>query len=209
MKEILFENILSCVGGFIFGVLGTIIGGVVSFLFFRHKEEVRFNTKLYTEYQPLAQELATILQDFLVLSLHPGHYTKDVCQKIDNDLSKFFFKYYLVLPQSVLEEINCLHACLRSQGKYLYVIDKTKDVPTVRECVDTNEVISFINDVTIVSIRKSWAELYRQYQKLPDYLKLRFQARHVISKMQVVWQYKDMKAWQKEMRKKTLAMYTK
>lgn len=153
----------------------------------------------------MAQELALCMQDFLPLSLKPQGYTKETIRKADKELSTFFFKYYLILPQIVLEEISCMHACLQQNGERVYIGDRTNKIPLIRSCEHEEETLEFFKEVTIFRTKKNWAEIYLKYKRVPKYIALRCQARHVIAAMQSTWQYKDMYSWKEQMQKKTLA----
>lgn len=186
-------------------IIGIVIGAVLSYRYFRKKEQDKFSKELYFKYQELAQELASCLQEFLPLSLKLQGYTEETFCRVDRELSNYFFKYYLILPQSVLEEISCMHACLRQNGNKIYIVDRTKDIPFIRSCEYEKETLEFFKEVTIFRTRKNWAEIYLKYKKVPKSIALRCQARHVIAAMQSTWQYKDMYSWKEQMQKKTLA----
>ena len=89
-------------------ILGCLLGGsgLLGFLFFIQKRRVQLSETLLLEYKAIAKELAIVLDELLPLSLYPHYYSQEKCKEIDKALSKFFFQYYLVLPQEVLEEIK-------------------------------------------------------------------------------------------------------
>ncbi len=186
-------------------IVGIIIGASIAYYYFRMQERDVFNRELYTNYQELSKELATILQDFLPLTLKYKQLEKDICIKVDQDLSAFFFKNYLTLPKSILEEICCMHACLQSNGSKIYIVDKSKSVPLIRPCEGEKEVLEFFRGITIFRTRKNWAKTYLTYKRVPQYIALRCQARHLVAMMQDCWQYTDMHSWKEQMQKKTLA----
>lgn len=186
-------------------IAGIIIGAVIGYYYFRRQERDVFNRELYTKYQELSKELAVILQDFLPLTLRYIHLDENICMKVDQDLSAFFFKNYLTLPMSVLEEICCMHVCLQSKGSKIYIVDKSKSIPLIRPCEEEQEVLEFFRGITIFRTRKNWAKTYITYKRVPKYITLRCQARHLIATMQDCWQYTDMHSWKEQMQKKTLA----
>ncbi|MBQ7489561.1 MAG: hypothetical protein IJT51_03475 [Bacteroidales bacterium] len=193
---------------FVCSLCGSILGssGILGLYYFLRKRKALFSETLFWEYKNIAQELANTLQDLLPLSLHPKNYTNEQCEKIDNELAKFFFKYYLILPQAVLEEINCLHACLLDKGgRRLFMVDKKERFPTLRPRKTEEEVDDLIDDVAIVKSEKSLSEMYKKYQKLPRYICIKCQARHVITVLQRYWSIKDLHLWSLQLSKTTLA----
>lgn len=192
---------ISIIGSILCVALGSILG----YYYFRKQEQDKFNMSLYVEYQKLSQELADLLHIFLPLTLRPTHYTEKMCTETDTALSAFMFRNYLTLPQTVLEEINCMHACLQTKGAKIFIVDRSKPIPLIRQCVGEKETISFFREVTIFRTKTNLAEIYMKYKRVPNYLALRCQARHLIATMQDCWQYTDMHSWKEQMQKKTLA----
>lgn len=186
-------------------ILGS--GGVMGLFFYMRKRKINFSEALFMEYKNTAQELAEVLKDVLPLSLNPQNYTEEQCDKIDNELANWFFKNYLVLPQSVLEEINCLHACLRDKKGGLYMIDRTHKHPILRQRKTETEITSLLGDVAIVRKKRSLSDIYRQYHKLPRYIYIKCQARHVITVLDREWNLKDMHIWSVRRKKQTLYMH--
>lgn len=64
------------------------------------------------------------------------------------------FRNYLALPQTVLEEINCMHACLQTKGKKIFIVDRSKPIPLIRPCEGEQEVLEFFHGTTIFRIKK-------------------------------------------------------
>lgn len=181
----------------------TIIGCVVGYCIFRLRYKNNYNAKLFNEYKQMAQDLATILEDLLTLSVGPKNYTIDNCKEIDNELSKFVFKYYLVLPQNVLMEINCLHLCLSSRGKNLFMIDYSGKSPIIRPCNTAKEIYNLFTDVALLKT-KGLNHIYNNYHRIPRYLNLKCQARHVITVMHNEWDSAEFYKWQKKLPKHTI-----
>ena len=187
-------------------ILGCLLGGcgLFGFLFFIQKRRAKLSEALFLEYKAIAQELAIILDELLPLSLYPQYYSHEQCKEVDKALSKFFFKYYLVLPQEVLEEINCMHACLIDYKNNLYIVDKSKDIPILRPRKTEEEIISLLDDVALVKRERSLSEIYLEYHKLPRYISLKCQARHVITILSKSWNMRDLHNWSKNLNKQTL-----
>ncbi len=209
MSYTVFLDIFNSLVDAIAGIGGIIIGALLGYIYFRKKEQDKFSRDMYFRYQELAKELAICLQTFLPLTLKPQGYRARICQEVDRELSSFFFKYYLILPQSVLEEISCMHACLQHNGDKIFIVDKSNEIPLIRSCEYENETLKFFEEVTIFRTKKNWAEIYLKYKRVPRYIALRCQARHAIAAMQAAWQYEDMYSWRKQMKKRSLAQMDK
>lgn len=181
------------------GIIISVTGVVFGLIVFKEKQRDNYSAKLFNDYKQMAQELATILEDLLTLSMLPRDYSIEYCRSVDNELSKYFFKYYLLLPQHVLEEINCLHSCLQCRGKYFYMIDRKGDVPVLRQCKTTKEFNDLFTDVALIETK-----LLDRYDLIPRHLALRCQARHVITVMHNCWDYKVYHKWQRKLPKRTV-----
>lgn len=177
----------------------------MGFLFFIQKRRVQLSESLLLEYKAIAKELAIVLDELLPLSLYPHYYSQEKCKEIDKALSKFFFQYYLVLPQEVLEEINCMHACLIDKENRLYIVDKNESIPTLRPRVTADEIVSLLDEVALVKRERSLSEIYLEYNKLPRYVYLKCQARHVITILSKSWNMRDLYEWSKNLNKHTIA----
>lgn len=188
-------------------ILGCLLGGsgLLGFLFFIQKRRVQLSETLLLEYKAIAKELAIVLDELLPLSLYPHYYSQEKCKEIDKALSKFFFQYYLVLPQEVLEEINCMHACLIDKENRLYIVDKNESIPTLRPRVTADEIVSLLDEVALVKRERSLSEIYLEYNKLPRYVYLKCQARHVITILSKSWNMRDLYEWSKNLNKHTIA----
>ncbi len=181
----------------------TIIGCVVGYCIFLLRHKRNYSAQLFNEYKQMAQELATILQDLLSLSIGPQNFTTEFCKEVDNELSKFVFKYYLVLPQKVLMEINCLHLCLNCRGKNLFIIDYSCETPIVRKCNTVEEINNLFKDVALKKTM-GFNHIYNSYHRIPSYLNLKCQARHVITVMHNEWDSAKFYKWQKKLPKRTI-----
>lgn len=199
MDDILSQLVISAIGCIIGG------GGLVGLWFFAQKRKIKLGETLILEYKKIAQELAVVLEELLPLSLDPHYYSLEKCKDIDNALSSFFFKYYLLLPQEVLEEINCLHACLNDKENRLYIVDKNEELPTLRPMNSDKEIGALLDEVALVKRDKSLSDIYLEYKKLPRYIKLKCQARHVITILSEAWNMRDLYNWSKGLNKQTLA----
>lgn len=199
MESYLLQLVVSAIGCILGG------GGLVGLWFFIQKRRIKLGETLFLEYKNIAQELAIVLEDLLSLSLNPQYYSYKKCMEIDKALSSFFFKYYLVLPQDVLLEINCLHACLNDTENRLFIVDKREKLPLLRPRTSDEEIVSLLNDVALVKKGRGLSDIYLEYHILPRYMFLKCQARHVITILGRSWNMRDLYSWSNNLSKHTLA----
>lgn len=185
-------------------LLGLILGGVMGYYLSRRKSKDEFRASLFAEYRKIAQELATILKDVLQLSLIPEKITAEKCNEIDKALGDFVFKYFLVLPQDVLQEINCLHVCLVCGGTKTFVVKKMKGKPVLLPRATDRDVKNLLDGVALVTTKKSLFDIYKEYGKLPKSVLLKCQARHVMVVMNNKWKPSKIYKWERILPKKTL-----
>ncbi len=182
------------------GIVVLVAGAVVGYFISKLQHRDDYSEKLFNDYIQMEQELALILEDLLTLSMWPCDCNTKFCNTIDNALSKYYFKYYLVLPQEVLEEISCLHACLQCGGEELYMVDRTKETPVLRPRKTEEEKNKLFKNIALIETK-----LIKQNKiRIPNYLILKCQARHVISVMHDSWKPEDFQRWQKKLPKRTI-----
>ena len=146
------------------------------------------------------------------MSFSLSNYTDEQLNKIREDLSYFYFKYYLILPQKVLEEIYCLHACLYHKGRYGFTIEhKIGTKPTLRKLKSIEEKKQFMKNATII-MRSDDDILIRFYlqnkERISDSI-IKCQARNVITAFHDCWNIQNLYDWRNQLAKKTIAQIEK
>lgn len=190
-------------------IIGIVFGACLGYLVFRKESAARFSATLFMEYKNIAQELAEILSNLKLQSLMPLGLTDNEYKRIDDELGLFFYKYYLVLPQQVLEELNCLHECLLSHGKQTYVVKYENAIPTVQPRISDDEVSELMREVAIVKTKRNLFDIYQRYGRLPRFIFLKCQARHVITVMYDCWNLSNIHEWEKRLPKQTISQIEK
>ena len=98
-----------------------------------------------------------------------------------------------------------MHACLIDKENRLYIVDKNESIPTLRPRVTADEIVSLLDEVALVKRERSLSEIYLEYNKLPRYVYLKCQARHVITILSKSWNMRDLYEWSKNLNKHTIA----
>lgn len=186
-------------------LVGIVLGAVLAYLFSRKGSMDDLNKTLLTEYKNISQELAEILKDILTLSLKPEKISAEKCKEIDISLGDFVFRHFLVLPQPVLEEINCLHVCLTCGGKKAYIVKHEGSLPVLQPRASDDDIKNILEDVAIVTTRRTLFDIYKKYGKLPQSVILKCQARHVMIVMNEHWNLSRFNEWAKSLPKTTIA----
>jgi len=195
------ENIVIASIPSIVTIIVLIIG--YSLIVERRKKTMEFNMKIFDIYGEISREIIEVLTEMTSLSLKPTSYTEKEIENWKSKLSYLYFKYYIYLPQNVLLGMNCLHSCLASKGRYFYVTDNNNKV---KRCDDPKKINEFIDDNTLVSHDGRITKLINDYDvhSFRNYLKINFQARSVIKKIDEAWGHKHMHKWTKQLKKHTL-----
>jgi hypothetical protein len=196
MKDIIIAFIPSIVT-----IIGFIIG--YSLIVERRKKIMEFNMKIFDIYDKISQEIIEVLTEMTSLSLKPMSYTEEEIENWKCKLSYLYFKYYIYLPQNVLLEMNCLHSCLASKGKYFYVTESNN---RISKCEDISKISKFLDDVTLVAHDDRITKMLNNHgvAHFRNYLKINFQARNVIRRIDDAWGHKHLHKWTKQLKKHTL-----
>ncbi len=178
----------------------------MGYFFFRKESKDKFRETLFTEYKNIAQELSGVLKDVLYLSLIPESFPIEKCKEIDRALSDFAFRHLLVLPQEVLQEINCLHVCLVCGGHNSYMIKAEDDIPILKPRNTEEEIKELLENVAFVTTQRTLFDIYKKYKKLPNSVYLKCQARHLMMVVNKCWNMSLFYEWDKYLPKKTIGM---
>lgn len=183
----------------------SVLGGAILgyyFDFFKQKREE--NIKLYETYISFTQEIAIVLKDLLKLSLKRQKINKDNLEKIKNEISLLYFKYYIFLPQEVLLELNCLHSCLQSNGTILYVVKKDGKNMTIARCEDKEKIREYCHNATLIDNGLDVLNRIIVNYNLAQYMILNFQSRMLIRQIDNFCGGDCIFKWNKYIKKKTV-----
>lgn len=194
--------------GAIIGLLGTIVGYFIGYIVARKKGKDDVSVSLFKEYRDVAGELESILKDLLSLSFSPKQYSEAQLKIIADNLSAFYFKHYMILPQAVLEEMQCLYTSLHYNGKRMYMVGRDEFGNKVQKEIKKPKQFEYLLKDTSIMMRTSERAIRILYKCHPEKLKnsyLNFQARHVITVMHDCWNIKRIYSWKNDLTKDTIA----
>lgn len=128
----------------------SIIAWGISILIFRRKATSEYNYRLFNLYHKMCQEIITII---LPLTDIPLRNSKGINlnknEKITNELSDVFYKYYNYLPDEVLMSIVCLHCCIRNGSNIPYIYAKKRNKIIVKPCNTKKDLIFLLKKTSI------------------------------------------------------------
>lgn len=190
-------------------VLGTILGFFSSILVDRSKNKIGYILSIINSYNRISQDIIELLTEMASLNLGFNSFSKKDIDRWRKQISYLYFKYYSFLPQEVLLEMNCLHSCLLSNGKCIFWTENNT-IKMIREkdmhSEKYNDLIkNFFDDSTLVSSDDRLYKLIDTYglNRIPCSIKINFQARRVIRKIDDYFGYKHIYKWPKELIKQT------
>lgn len=186
-------------------IIGGIIGYFTSLILERRKNIMDFNIKIFDLYNQISQEIIEVLVEMTTLSLKPNSHTINDIENWKSRISHLYFKYYNYLPQRVLNEMNCLHSCLTTKGQSIYIIDSNNEHRIIKTS-DKKEILVFFDDATLVSHDGRITRLINEYgiDKIPNNMKINFQARRVIRRIDDYWGHKQLYKWTNKLKKHTI-----
>lgn len=185
-------------------LISIVLGGLIGYFFDVKKEKRAQNIKWHEIYTNFSQEIAIVLAPFLNLSLRPKIHTIEELNKIKKEISCLYYRYYPFLPHDILLELNCMHSCLQSEGKVMYRVVGKSEHKTMSRCKNPKDIINFCHDATLIDVGLHKLDNIIQNGEMPVHLRLNFQARMVIRKIDVFFSNEKMFKWTKHLKKKTV-----
>ena len=185
-------------------LLGGALGLLSGLILHRKQSQRAISAILFQKYMEIRDQLADILSDVASLSLVPEQEHLDAQTHIER-LSKCFYKYYDLIPQSVLMELNCLHSCLRKEGQFAYVVVGSTEIRKL-DYHNTREVGEFLKHVSLVvnDIAPITEFLARGGGRKRRRLILNLQARKALQCMNDHFTFSDITSWQTKLKKFTV-----
>ena len=170
-----------------------------------NRERFEMCVKIFDKYMRIFEHAIGELTPITSLDLGRKYISPDQIQDWKEKISKLYFSNYIYLPPEVLNELNCLHACLQSGGKKLYkVVNKHKIV----KCTN-KDVVNFIGEVVIIESKKTQLErMLNVYgiDNFPISFKINFQVRRAIGIIDKNFADFKISSWHAILKKETLNM---
>jgi hypothetical protein len=157
-------------------ILGASLGVLSSLLLERRKQANEVATKVIESYLELRKQLCDELSE--LASLRIGALPDaDELQKRRDLISRLYYRYYDLMPRRVLQEMNCLYACLGDRENRLYVIRNNE-----LRLADDDEVHALVEDLSLVDNFKYYAlvPLKRGDRDMRRAASINYQARRVL-----------------------------
>lgn len=184
-------------------VLGAFIGYVTDIHKNNKKKNLDYNMAIFEMYSDISAEIIEAITPLTSLSLKQRGFTSEQLEGWRKKISNLYFKYYTYLPQSVLNELNCLHSCLQTGGDKLYCIKNNNEI---KPCNNQDAVDLFEDTALVGGEREKIQGLIIDYSidKFSESLKINLQARRVIRIIAAIFENRTINQWNTILKKETL-----
>lgn len=196
---VILASVTSAVGV----LVGIVLGHIFDIRKAYRKYDVEYNISIYSEYKKVSAEIIEAITPLTSLSLRPRGLSSEQLLTWRKIISELYFKYYTYLPQVVLNEINCLHSCLQSEGRKIFCI---KDGNKITECEKSDAIELFEDTALVGGERDRIVDMIesRSLEELSESLKINLQARRVIRVVAAIFEDRTIEQWNTILKKETL-----
>jgi|GEM_PF-3111206 len=106
-------------------IAGATIGGILSYFLARYKRHSEIEVRVIEEFFKVRNSLCEILSE--LSTLQPEDVAeKSKLSKRKRELTRIYWQQYDFLPLGVLNEMDCLYACLKDPIHNLYTCDENR-----------------------------------------------------------------------------------
>jgi hypothetical protein len=178
-------------------LLGGMIGVLSGLLLENRKQANGIATKVIETYLELRKQLCEEISQ--LTSLRIGSLpSADELERKRDAISTLHYRYYDFMPKRVLQEINCLYACLRDRENRLWVI-RDNELRLANE----EEIVAMIEDISVVGNFKYYAliPLMSDDRDTRRAASINYQARRVLQVVNQDLTIRALVKWSRSLRK--------
>jgi len=178
-------------------LLGGAVGVLSGLLLENRKQANGIATKVIESYLELRKQLCEEISQ--LASLHIGTLpSADELSRKRDTISTLHYRYYDFMPKRVLQEINCLYACLGDRENRLWVIRDNE-----LRLADEDEIVAMIDDISVVDNFKYYAliPLKSNDRDTRRAASINYQARHVLRVVNQDLTIRALVKWSRSLRK--------
>jgi len=176
---------------------GTLLG-FFSQLFFKSLEiKQSVSDKVLDQFFNIRSELCAELSKLAILqeskALDPT-----LAPTSRNRISELYFTYYDFLPKEILEQLNCLFACLSDRENRIFVCKNGKVIP-----IQPSELHAFIESISLIENFKYSAPIHLQSkdENTRRITSIKCQARSVLKSLNEYFTMQNLTYWIKHVAK--------
>ena len=186
------------------GVTGILFGYISSILIERFKRRMDYHKELFFLFQKVTDNLNVTLSQMASFNVSFNSINKEKLETLKKEVSTMYFRYYNLLPQDILNELNCLHSCLQSNGELMYFIDSNNTLQKAKDS-DFRFFEEISNNLTLVNNTRKLHDIITKHGigSLPPDIKINFQARKVIRKIDDFLSIRNVFDWTERISKTT------
>src|SRR5258707_11454324 len=134
-------------------LLGASLGALSSLVLESRRQANGVGTKVIESYLELRKQLCDELSELASLRIGTLPSVDELQEKRDL-ISRLYYRYYDLMPRRVLQEMNCLYACLGDRENRLFVIRNNE-----LRIANKDEVHALVEDLSLVDNFKYYALL--------------------------------------------------
>lgn len=178
-------------------LLGGFLGILSSLLLESRRQSNVVAAKIIESYLELRRQLCEEVSELASLRIRALPSPVELSQKRDS-ISRLYYRYYDFMPKRVLQEINCLYACLSDRDNRLYVIRKNElrlaDEEDVRALIETIALVDNFKYYALIPLKSDDRDTRRAAS-------INYQARRVLHVMNHDLTLAALLKWSKSLRK--------
>ncbi len=185
------ENLFVAILPVITLILGGLLGLIYNYFLERFKYQKAISSKIIDRYFYIRDEICDELSDLANLQISKPIDFDQLDNKIQR-LSKLYYKYYDFLPEKVLQEINCLYACLRDPDHIIYICEKNSiRIIEEYELDDYTEKVSLVSNIEGVGTQY----LTMKNKDIRHSASINFQARRLLRTIHEYFTISNLSKW--------------
>jgi hypothetical protein len=178
-------------------VVGAVLGFLTSAWMERSRQRHDVVVKILEQYFKIREQICDEIGELAHLQIGSPLDDQSLITKRDT-ISKLFYKYYDFLPAEVLQEMNCLYACLTDKRNRIFRCKDNRLLP-----LQDSEIESFVESISLVDNFKYYAlvPLNSSDANIRRGASVNYQARSVLRAINESFSLDSLMGWVKKLPK--------
>lgn len=178
-------------------LVGAVLGLLSSLLLENRRQANSVAVKIIETYLEIRRDLCGQLSDLAALRTETVPSGDQLLLKRDA-VANLLYRYYDFMPRRVLQEMNCLYACLGDKENRLYVVRDNE-----LRLANDDEVIALITEISVLENSKYYAlvPLESPDRNTRRAASIRYQARRMLNVLNQDLTIRSLLKWSRSLRK--------